>query len=96
MNPQEVEIVVEIKNFSATKHLPLLGSVIEATAPHVLIIASCDQKGWVVFKLIEQKLNVNDEVEFLMKASGLDFIIKEGATKKDVTIACNNGIKNYN
>ncbi|MBK9636445.1 MAG: hypothetical protein IPO63_00980 [Bacteroidetes bacterium] len=95
MDPHEVEMVVEIKNFNASKHLPLLENLIEATSPNIMVIASCEQKGWVVFKIIEQKFNVNDQIELLMKASGLDFIIKEGATKKDVSIACNEPVYKF-
>lgn len=96
MHPHEVEKIVEIKNFSNAKHFPLLESLIEEIAPNISVIASCEQKGWVVFKIIEQKSNASDQIATLMKASGLDFIIKEGATMKDVSVACNGEMKNYN
>lgn len=96
MHPHEVEKVVEIKNFSISKHLPLFESLIEEIYPNITLIASCERKGWVVFKIIEQKSNASDQIATLMKASGLDFIIKEGATKKDVSVACNGEMKNFN
>jgi hypothetical protein len=96
MNPHELEVVVEIKNFSSLKHLPLLESIIEASAPNILVVAACEQKGWVVLRIIEQKHNAKDQIALLMKTSGLDFIIKEGATMKDVSIACNDEVKYYN
>jgi len=96
MHPHEVEKVVEIVNFSPSKHLPLLEIAIESTSPNVTLIASCEQKGWVVFKIMEQKINADQQIGLLMKASGLDFIIKEGATLKEVSIACNSELKIYN
>lgn len=96
MDPHEVEKVVEIKNFSPAKHLPLIENLIEELAPNIAVVASCEQKGWVVFKIIEQKSGASDQIATLMKVSGLDFIIKEGATMKDVSVVCNGEMKNYN
>lgn len=96
MHPHEVEKVVEIKNFNNAKHFPLLESLMEEIAPNISVIAFCEQKGWVVFRIIEQKSNATDQISMLLKASRLDFIIKEGATMKDVSVACNGEMKNFN
>ncbi len=90
-----VERVVEIRNFSNEKHISLLTQLLNNVSEGSEIVLSCEEQGWVVFKLDPNEIHDDIALATILKSSGLEFFIKEGATRKEVDVACKGSLKKF-
>jgi len=90
-----IERVVEIKNFTNAKHVPLLAQLLQDFSENSAIILSCEEQGWVVFKIDLSEMAGDEQLAVILKTAGMEYVIKEGADKKDVVNACKGNLHKF-
>ncbi|MBK7889071.1 MAG: hypothetical protein IPJ86_17785 [Bacteroidetes bacterium] len=83
-----IDRVVEIQSFSNAKHVTFLTQLLQDYSGNSAIVLTCEEQGWVVFKIDLDEISGDDQLSAILKSAGLQFLIKEGAVKKDVVNAC--------
>ncbi len=83
-----VERVIEIKHFNNAKMSPLLEQLIQNYSENSQLILTCESQGWVVIKLDLSELAGAEQLSEILKQSGFEWVIKEGATRKEVSEGC--------
>ena len=89
------EVVLEIKNFSAVKNVPQLSTVLAEYSVDSYVYITCEQSGWVVLRIETSQVVSMEHLESILKNASMDYIIKSGATSKEVIAACDGDIKKY-
>ncbi|MBL0095105.1 MAG: hypothetical protein IPP46_00490 [Bacteroidetes bacterium] len=90
-----VDRVVEINNFTNAKHVSLLTQLLQDYSENSAIILTCEDQGWVVFKIDLDDINGDEQLAAILKSADLQFIIKVGAAKKDVVNACKGELRKF-
>jgi hypothetical protein len=84
----KVDVVLEITHFSQQKHLSLVSNALEEVSPDSKIALVCPDKGWLVVELNLDQIANENQLESILKPTGLGVLIKTGATRKQVMDAC--------
>lgn len=89
------EVVIEVRNFSGVKHVPLINEAFSESWGESYVYMTCEASGWIVLRLDESVYVSSDHLLSALKATGIVFTIKEGATATQVSNVCNGQVVIY-
>lgn len=89
------QVVLEIKNFSQQKHVQPINAALSAAFGTSSIVSYCEISGWVVLNLDLNHYRSTESLLEVLKPTGLEFYVKEGATASQVSQACKGEIKQF-
>ncbi len=89
------EKVIEIKNFSNVKHAQLIAGVLDQYAEGSSLMLACEEQGWVVLRINLTEVKDDEQLEVVLKLTGLECIVKNDASRKDVSAACKGDLTKY-
>lgn len=91
-NPRYRELVVEMQGLDSDKRIAALMQLLQQNSNDVRLHTLCAAQSWLLLQITEDALVTNEDVEALMKPLGFPFLIKTGATQKELEAACNGEI----
>lgn len=89
------EVVIEVKNFSVVKHVPIINEAFSDSWGESYVYMTCEASGWIVLRLDESVYVSSDHLLSALKETGIVFTIKEGATASQVSNVCNGQVVIY-
>jgi|JI10StandDraft_1071094.scaffolds.fasta_scaffold1241985_1 hypothetical protein len=89
------EVVIEVRNFSGVKHVPLINEAFSESWGESYVYMTCEASGWIVLRLDESMYVSSEHLLSTLKATGIVFTIKEGATATQVSNVCNGQVVIY-
>ena len=83
-----MEVVVEVSHFNALKHLPAIENALNEVSEQSGVKLICPDKGWLVIEINLHQIANAEQLEAILKTSGIHCIVKTNATRKEVIEAC--------
>lgn len=93
--PHFTQLVLEVKNFSNQKHVQLINQALGNSLGASTVIAACEENSWVVLRLDLNFYNDPSQLLNLLKSTGIEYIIKDGATAVEVSTACKGAMQQF-
>ena len=86
------DVVVEVAHFSQLKHVAVIQNALQEVSANSKVAIVCPEKGWLVIELDLDQIASENQLESILRPTGIGILIKSGATRKQVMDACGGDI----